>query len=105
MNPIQEIFQGFVGGLIAGLIGYAVDVASGAMFEAFKVFSPLIPILGFVYAIVSFVSGIEEAYITGFFFSCGIVASGFLLSDFVTIVAGAISIAGLIISLFHKSGD
>ena len=60
----------------------------GTMFEAFKPFNPLFAVYGLVYAIVSFFSGINKAYYTGFFFSFGVISAGFLLSDFVTIISG-----------------
>jgi hypothetical protein len=101
-NLALEVIQGFVGGLVAGLVGYVTDIATGAIFEAFKALNPLIPLLGFVFAVISFFTGMQEAYVTGFFFSLGIVTAGFLLRDFVTIVAGFISIAGLVLSFFKR---
>jgi len=101
-STVASLVQGFVGGLVAGLVGYVTDIATGTIFEAFKVLNPLIPLLGFVFAVISFFAGIQEAYVTGVFFSLGIVAAGFLFRDFVTIVAGFISIAGLVLSFFKK---
>lgn len=98
-NPIQKVIQGFVYGLGAGIIGFATDILTGAMFEAFTPFNPLIPLWGLVFAVVTFLAGIAEAYLTGLFFSLGIISAGVLLNDFVTIASGFISIAGLVISL------
>ena len=73
-----------------------------ALFEAFTVISPLIPILGFVFSIITFFSGISKAYLTGFFFSIGIITAGYYLNDFVTLISGFISIAGLIIGFIKQ---
>ena len=101
-NSIEQIIGGFIGGLVAGLTGYVIDLVIGTMFEAFQPFNPLFAVYGVVFAIVSFLSGIMEAYYVGFFFSFGIISVGFLLNDFVTIVSGFISIGGIVISLFFK---
>jgi len=101
-NPIQEIIQGSVGGLIAGIMGYMADAVAGAIFESFTIFNPLIPLLGFIYALVTFVSGLKEAYVTGFFFSIGIVAAGFLMTDIGTVISGLISIGGLVFSIIKS---
>ena len=104
-NLLAEVVAGFLGGLIAGIIGYATDIAIGAIFEAFKVFNPLIALLGIVYAIISFFAGIGEAYVAGIFFSLGIISAGWILGDFVIFIAGFISIAGLVLGLLRSSRD
>jgi hypothetical protein len=101
-NPIEQIIGGFIGGLVAGITGYAIDLAIGTMFEAFQSFIPLFAVYGVVFAIVSFLSGLMKAYYAGFFFSIGIISAGFLLNNFVTTVSGVISISGIVISLFKK---
>ena len=90
-NLLAEVIAGFVGGLVAGILGYATDIATGAIFDAFKIINPLIPLLGIVYAVISFFSGIVEAYIAGILFTLGIIIAGALLGDSVTIIAGIIS--------------
>jgi hypothetical protein len=97
-NIIAEIIGGFVGGLIAGIIGYATDISISAIFQAFGTLIPLMILLGFVYSIISFFAGISEAYIAGLFFTLGVISAGWLLADFVTLIAGFISIAGLVLS-------
>ena len=94
---------GFAGGFVAGIVGYTIDIMTGAIFETFKPFNPLIPVYGVVFVIVSFLAGIMDAYYAGFFFSLGIVSAGFLLKDFVTTISGFISLAGVVTSLFMKS--
>jgi hypothetical protein len=37
------VVEGFRGGFVAAIIGYATDIMFGAMFEAFKVFNSVIP--------------------------------------------------------------
>lgn len=101
-NLAQQIIGGFFSGFVAGIIGYVTDVVTGAMFEAFKPFNPMIAVLGVVFAIASFLSGIMEARTAGFFFSFGIISAGVLLSDSVTVLSGIISIAGVVISLAKK---
>ena len=102
MNPIQEIIQGFGGGLTAGFTGYMIGILTTALFEAFTVINPLIPIFGLVFSFLTFFSGTSEAYLTGFFFSIGIITTGYFLSDFVTVFSGSISIIGLIIGWLKK---
>jgi hypothetical protein len=98
------VVEGFMGGFVAGIIGYATDIMFGAMFEAFKVFNSLFVFYGIVFSIVSFLAGLAEAYYAGLFFSIGVVAAGFLLNDVVTILSGFISVGGVVISLlFMKS--
>jgi hypothetical protein len=87
---------------MAGLLGYVVGIITDATFEAFGAFSPLIPILGFVYSIVTFYSGIQDAYVKGVFFSFGIIVAGLLLKDFVTVISGVISMVGLIIGIIKR---
>jgi hypothetical protein len=102
-NPIKQIVGGWLAGFAVGITGYALDLVIGAMFEAFRPFNPLFGVYGFVYAIVSFLSGLNEAYYAGFFFSFGIISAGFLLSDFLTIVSGFISISGIVISIYFRN--
>jgi len=97
------VVEGFTGGFVAGIVGYATDIMFGAMFEAFKVFNSLFVFYGIVFSIVSFLAGLAEAYYAGLFFSIGVVAGGFLLNDSVTILSGFISISGLVISVLMKS--
>ena len=104
-NLLVEAFAGFVGGLIASIMGYAIDIAIGAIFDAFKPINPLMPLLGLVFAIFSFFAGISKAYIAGIFFSLGIISAGWILGDFITFIAGFISIVGLVLSLFRRSSD
>jgi len=75
---------------------------TGALFEAFKIFNLLIPLLGLVYAVITFFAGIKEVYVTGFAFFIGIITAGFLLKDFVTSLAGVISLAGIAISYWRS---
>ena len=102
-DPIKQIIGGWVAGFIVGITGYVIDLVIGAMFEAFRPFNPLFGLYGFVYAVISFLSGINEAYYAGFFFSFGIISAGFLLNDFVTIVSGFISISGITVSVYLKN--
>jgi hypothetical protein len=97
-NLIEQIIGGLGSGFFAGMIGYATDLAVEAMFEAFKSFNPLFIVFGALYAIVSFTAGTKKAYVAGVSFSVGIIAAGYVLSDFVTIVSGVISIVGTILS-------
>lgn len=102
MDLVKDIIEGFFAGFVAGLLGYVAGIITDAIFEAFGAFSPLIAILGFAYSIVTFYSGIQEAYVKGFFFSFGIIVAGLLLKDFVTILSGVISIVGLIIGIIKR---
>jgi len=97
---LSQIIGGFIGGLVAGLIGYTVDMAVGAIFSSFGAIKPLFIILGFVYAALSFLIGLGDAYVGGIFFSLGIMALGYLLHDGVTFVGGIISFGGLLFSLY-----
>ena len=94
-----QVVGGFFSGVFAGFIGYATDIATSAIFGAFKPFSPMIGVLGFVYGIISFFSGIEDAILAGAFFSLGIIVAGFWLNDFVTVISGIISVVGLAIGV------
>lgn len=102
-NPIAKVMGGIIAGFIAGIIGYTVDLTIGAIFDAFGSIIPLIALLGIVYAIISFFIGVREDFLAGVFFSVGIIMSGFVLSDLVTILAGCVSFAGLIVVFI--SGD
>jgi len=102
MNPIQEVIQGFSGGFFAGITGYVLGIMTSTIFEASTFFSPLIPILGFIFSIITFFTGISEAQITGLFFSIVITTAGIVLSDFVIVISGSISIAGLILGWLKK---
>ncbi len=75
----------------------------GSILEAFRTISPLFIVLGIAYAFVSFILGVEEAYVAGVFFAVGIIASGLLLSDPVTIIGGALSFGGLLFSYFKRN--
>lgn len=75
------------------------------MFEAFQPFNPLFAVLGVVYAVVSFLLGIEEGYYAGIFFSLGVIAAGLLLRDFLTTVSGFISIVGIVPSIVIRARD
>jgi hypothetical protein len=75
-------------------------LAIGAIFQAFGSIIPLIALLGIVYTIISFFIGVRDDFLAGVFFSFGIIVSGFVLSDFVTILSGCISIAGLVAVFF-----
>jgi len=85
-----------MGGFTAGITGYIIDIASGAIIEAFKPFNPLFVIYSIIFTFVSFLSGIVKAYYAGFFFSLGIISMGLLLNDFATILSGAISTSGFL---------
>jgi hypothetical protein len=102
VNIIVEAIGGFIGGLVAGLIGYVTDLTFGAVFQAFGTPSSWFILLGIIYAIVSFVMGLAQAYATGLFFTVGIIAAGWFLGDAVTLVGGFISIAGLVLSLILR---
>jgi hypothetical protein len=102
VNIIVEAIGGFIGGLVAGLIGYVTDLTFGAVFQAFGTLSSWFILLGIIYAIVSFVMGLAQAYATGLFFTVGIIAAGWFLGDAVTLVGGFISIAGLVLSLILR---
>jgi len=93
---ISEIIYGFIGGLVAGLVGYAVDWAVGEVFTVFGTTSSMFIVLGIVYAIISFIIGIKDAFVAGTLFSVGIVVAGLLLHDSVTTLSGMISTLGLI---------
>ena len=102
-DVITQVLGGFFGGFVAGIIGFVTDLAIGSIFDAFRTISPLFIALGIVYALFSFILGAEEAYVAGVFFSFGIIVSGFLLSDPVTILGGAISFGGLLFSFFKSN--
>ncbi len=101
-NPLAKVVGGFTGGLVAGILGYAIDIMFGAIFEAFKVFNSLLVFYGIVFSVISFLVGLAEAYYAGLSFSIGVVAAGFLLNDSVTILSGLISIAGVVVSVLMK---
>jgi hypothetical protein len=101
-NIVAQAFGGFIGGLVAGLIGYVTELTLGAVFQAFGTLSSWFIVLGIVYAIISFIMGLAEAYTTGLFFTVGIISAGWFLGDAVTVVGGFISIAGLVLSLLRK---
>ena len=103
LNLIAQSIGGFIGGFIAGIIGCIIDLATGAIFQAFQSFNPLIAVYGVVFAIVPFLLGLAEAYYAGVFFSIGIISAGFLLNDSLTILSGVISISGIVISFFLKN--
>lgn len=90
-------------GFAVGITGYAIALVVGALFEAFKPFNPLFGVYGIVYAAISFLSGIKEAYFAGLFFSIGVISAGFLLSDSLTIASGFISIGGIVVSLYFRN--
>ena len=102
-DAITQAIGGLFGGLFAGFVGFAVDLAVGSILDAFRTISPLFIALGIVYAIFSFILGTEEAYVAGVFFALGIIGAGFLLSDPVTIIGGAISFGGLLFSFFKSN--
>jgi len=52
--------------------------------------------------VINFILGLSEAYVGGVFFSIGIITSGFLVNDLVTIVSGFISLIGIVLSLIEK---
>jgi hypothetical protein len=102
-NIVEETIGGFVSGFGAGIIGYTTGIVTQSLFEAFSPFSPLIAILSVFYGIVTFFTGINEAYVAGVFFSIGVVSAGWLLGDAVTIISGLISIAGLVLGVIKSS--
>jgi hypothetical protein len=102
-DPVRQIIGGWVAGFAAGITGYAIDLVIGAMFEAFKPINPLFGLYGIIYATISFLSGLSEAYYAGFFFSFGVISAGFLLNDFVIIVSGFMSIGGVVIGIYLKN--
>jgi hypothetical protein len=97
-------FFGFFGGLAAGMIGYAVDIATSATFQALATISPAFVLLGIVYAVVSFGTGVVDAYFAGVLFTLGIIIAGFFLGDLGTIFGGIISFVGLVLG-FVKGGS
>ena len=104
-NPLIEIPAGFVGGLVAGIVGYATDLATGAILQAFSLFNPWFILLSVIFTIISFLLGIGEAFAAGASFSIGIIVAGYLLKDFVTIIAGFISVFGLLLGVIGASGN
>jgi hypothetical protein len=96
-NLYERIVEGIIGGFIGGVVGFATDIMIGAMLETFKSYNFAIAVLAVVYPIASFLSGLKEAYVAGFFFSLGIILAGVVLNDFVTILLGFLSMAGLAI--------
>jgi hypothetical protein len=102
-DAISQVVGGLFGGLFAGIMGFVVDLAVGSILGAFQTVSPLFIALGIAYAFFSFIMGTEEAYVAGVFFALGIIASGLLLSDPVTIIGGVISFVGLIVSFFKNN--
>jgi len=102
-DVITQVLGGFLGGFVAGIMGFAVDLVVGSILDAFRTISPLFIALGIIYAIFSFILGTEEAYVAGVFFALGIIGAGFLLSDPVTIIGGAISFGGLLFSFFKSN--
>ena len=101
-SSVKEIILGLFAGVIAGLIGWAIDLTIGAYFESFGSPNLLLVMIGVVYVIVSFSYGMEKAYYGGIFFSVGIILAGLLLRDSVTVISGLISLVGIAISLFRK---
>ncbi len=104
-NIIAEAIGGFIGGLVAGLIGYVTDLTLGTVFQAFGTLSSWFIVLVIVYAVISFIMGLAEAYATGLFFTIGIIAVGWVLGDAVTVVGGFILTAGLVLSIFNTKTD
>jgi len=91
-----------VGGVIAGIMGYATDLAAGAIIDAFAAFNPLFIVLGVVFAAISFMAGISEAYAAGASFSLGIIAAGFWLKDTGTILSGFLALTGFFLSFLKR---
>lgn len=79
---------------------------SGVVIDAFlPVFSalnvpPIFWVAIIVVIVVDFVSGIVEAYSFGLLYSIGVMSAGFLVRDVGTILLGALSVIGLILSRF-----
>jgi hypothetical protein len=101
-DALKEIGEGFVSG---GIVGYVTDVAIGALFQTFQEIVPIFGVLGPVYAIVSFLWGIEQGILAGAFFSLGIIMAGALLQDSATVASGCISIIGVVVSAVWKETE
>jgi hypothetical protein len=101
-NIIEEIVGGLVGGLTVGVIGWATDFGIGTVFEAFGKIMPIFIPLGLIYAMISFLIGISEAYFAGISFCIGIIFAGFMVNDPTTAFAGVISMLGIALSHSRK---
>jgi hypothetical protein len=102
-----NVIGGIIAGFFTGLLGYAVDMALQAVFDAFGTIAPAIILFGAVYGIISFLIGINEASDAGFFFAVGIMLAGWALSDFVTIISGIIALVVLALAVYtgHSTDD
>lgn len=101
VNPIAQVIGGLIGGFTAGLIGYTVDLEIGATIDALSSIIPALIAFGAIYALISFLIGINDALIGGFFFSFGIILTGFAVGDAVTILGGVIAIVSVVIAFFR----
>ena len=99
MAFVAEVMGGFVGGLVAGLVGYVEGAVDGALFQAFGSIIPVIALLGIIYAIISFFTGVTKAIFAGAFFCIGIILAGAFLNDLATAAMGVIALVGLIVGL------
>jgi hypothetical protein len=63
-------------------------LAIGAVFDAFGSIVPSLILFGAIYAIISFLIGINDAVVAGLFFSVGVILAGLAVHDFVTIAGG-----------------
>ena len=103
VNWLAQVIGGLIAGFVAGLIGYMVDLATGVIFEAFGSMIPALIAFGAIYGLISFLIGINDAIIGGFFFSFGIILTGFAVGDVVTILSGVIAIVAVVIAFFRGS--
>lgn len=106
VNPIAQVVGGVIGGFIAGIMGYTVDLMLGGILDAFGSVIPAIVLFGAIYGAVSFFIGISKASVAGIFFSTGIILAGWAVGDLVTGAGGVIALAVIVVMFFgHSSGD
>jgi ABC-type antimicrobial peptide transport system permease subunit len=98
VNALNHLVQGFSGGISGFISGVVID-AFLPVFSALNV-PPIFWVAIIVVIAVDFVSGIVEAYSFGLLYSIGVMSAGFLVSDLGTILLGALSVIGLILSRF-----
>ena len=103
VNPIAQVVGGVIGGFIAGIMGYTVDLMFGGIFDAFGSVIPAIALFGAIYGAVSFFIGISKASVAGIFFSTGIIFAGWALGDLVTGAGGVIAVAVSVVMFFGYS--
>ena len=104
MDSINRVVIGFAFGIASGFAEYAIDIAVGALFEAFQQLNPVFIVFSAIFSIASFMAGIRENYDGGFSFSIGVITAALMLKDLATAISGFISLLAIIASVFVKRG-